>query len=630
MPQTSVVRRLPVGAEVQPDGGVHFRVWAPGRKRLTLVIESDPRRNDSNRAVPLEREDVGYFAVLVESASAGSRYRYRTDDDPNPYPDPASRFQPEGVHGPSQVVDPGTYKWRDDSWQGITLPGQVMYELHIGTFTPQGTWAAAAERLASLVEIGITVVEVMPVADFDGRFGWGYDGVDMFAPTRLYGTPDDFRRFVDHAHSLGLGVILDVVYNHFGPMGNYVGKFTDSYFSTTHGTDWGQAINFDGENCLGVREFFVANASYWVDEFHIDGLRLDAVQAIRDDSPEHILAAIARQVRSSARGRGTIVVAENEFQESRLVESPEVGGYGLDAAWNDDFHHAARVAMTGHNEYYYGDYQGTPQELISSITRGYLYQGQWNVRQQKFRGTPAWQLPAASFVVFTQNHDQVANSAHGLPAHALTSPGRSRAMTALLLLAPGTPLLFQGQEFASSKPFLFFADFEVSLAELVRKGRHEFLRQFRSLAGAQSHPELPDPCNLTTFDRCKLDWSQRETHVEAVALHKDLLAMRRKDPVFAGQRADRVHGAVLAAEAFLLRWLDDDGDDRLLLVNLGRDLAFRPPAEPLLAPPSGRDWQLLWSSENTKYGGSGTAQLDIRDWYLPGHAAVLLRAVSMP
>jgi maltooligosyltrehalose trehalohydrolase len=595
-----------------------------------VVVDSPTgKETGAGLAIAMKTERDGYFSGLVAEAAAGSRYRFRLDDEPSLYPDPTSRFQPEGVHGPSEVIDPSAYAWHDTAWQGVSIAGQVIYELHIGTFTHEGTWLAAAKQLPHLVEIGVTVVEVMPVAEFHGRFGWGYDGVDLFAPTRLYGTPDDFRAFVDEAHALGLGVILDVVYNHFGPIGNYVSQFSDYYFSKQHHTPWGEALNFDGPNSAPVREFFVANAGYWIDEFHLDGLRLDAVQAIIDDSADHIIAAVTRSVRRAAAGRATIVVAENEHQEAWLAESTESGGYGLDGMWNDDFHHAARVAMTGHNEYYYNDYHGTPQELISAVTRGFLYQGQWNLRQQKFRGSPSLALPGQCFVNFLQNHDQVANSAHGLPAHALTSPGRVRAMTAVLLLAPSTPMLFQGQEFGCSAPFLYFADFEVEMAELVRTGREEGLRHFRSLSGGDAKDILADPCDVATFERCKLDWHQRDTNQRTLALHRDLLALRRDDPAFSSQRADRMAGAVLAGEAFLLRYFGGDGDDRLLLVNMGRDLDFRPPAEPLLAAPKGKSWQLLWSSENPQYGGSGIAPLDTKDWCLPGHATFVLRAVAV-
>jgi len=466
----------------------------------------------------------------------------------------------------------------------------------------------------------------MPVSEFPGEFGWGYDGVDFFAPTRLYGSPDDFRRFVDAAHGHGLGVLLDVVYNHFGPVGNYLGQFSADYLSQKHHTDWGNALNYDGENSGPVREFVISNAGYWIDEFHLDGLRLDAVHAIVDDSDDSVLAALTRRVREVAGRRKTLVFAENEFQDCRLIRPPAAGGFGLDGAWNDDFHHSARVAMTGHAEHYYVDYQGTPQELLSAVTWGYLYQGQWNTRQKRRRGTPAFGIDGARFVTFLQNHDQVGNSPLGKRAHELTSPGRHRALTALWLLAPGTPLFFQGQEFSASAPFLFFANHDEELSALIREGRHNEQRNFRRLTGHDSGEMLADPAARTTFECCRLDWRDRECNTQALALHRDLLKLRRADSVFAAQRADQIHGAVLGAEAFLLRWLDPAGDDRLLLVNLGRDMVYHPPSEPLLAPPAGREWQIHWSSEDPRYGGLGTAPLDPFLWYIPGQAALVLRA----
>jgi maltooligosyltrehalose trehalohydrolase len=625
-PPANVVRRLPIGAELQPKGGIHFRVWAPRRQRVEVVL-SDRRGSTGDgpqSSIALERDRGGYFAGFVAEAQAGDRYGFRLDDDAKLYPDPASRFQPDGPHGLSMIVDPASYKWHDRNWPGPSRKGQVIYELHVGTFTPKGTFAAAIDKLPHLAEIGVTLVEVMPIAEFDGRFGWGYDGVDLFAPTRLYGMPDDFRRFVDDAHRLKIGVILDVVYNHFGPTGNYLAQFSTEYTAKRHRTDWGEAINFDAEHCGPVCEFFIANAGYWIDEFHVDGLRIDAVHAIVDDSPDHILAAITRRVREAAGTRRTLVIAENEHQEPQLLRPVEQGGYGLDAAWNDDFHHAARVAMTGHAEYYYSDYQGTPQELISAVKWGYLYQGQWNARQQRRRGGPSFGLDAEQFVIFLQNHDQVGNSAQGRRGHELTSPGRYRALTALMLLSPGTPMLFQGQEFAATAPFLFFADHHVDLGKLVREGRQEALRQFRSLSGPDVEEFFADPCDPQTFERSKLDWSQREQHTEALAIHRDLLRLRREDSVFAAQRADRLFGAVLGAEAFVLRFFGESGDDRLLVVNLGRDLDYTPAAEPLIVSPENSMWRIAWSSEDPRYGGSGTGVFDPQHLYLPGHAALVM------
>jgi maltooligosyltrehalose trehalohydrolase len=615
-------RRLPVGAEIMEGSGVHFRVWAPNARRVEVVLDMKP-----DAPVALTAEADGYFSAVVADVGAGTRYSFRLDRDGTVLPDPASRFQPDGPHGVSEVVDSSEFRWTDDQWRGVAPAGQVIYELHLGTFTREGTWQAAMRELPELAATGITVLELMPIAEFPGRFGWGYDGVDLFAPTRLYGMPDDARRFIDRAHALGLAVILDVVYNHIGPDGNYLRRFSADYFTDRYANEWGEAINFDGDRAGPVREFFIANAGYWIDEFHFDGLRLDATQQIFDASPEHILTAVARRVREAARGRRTFIVAENEPQHTRLVRAPEEGGYGLDALWNDDFHHAARVAVTGRSEAYYSDYAGTPQELISAVKRGYLYQGQRYAWQRQRRGTPAFDVDPARFVVFVENHDQIANSARGERLHALTSPGRYRAITALMLLAPGTPMLFQGQEFAASSPFLYFADHTPELARLVQEGRSDFLRQFPSIATPEMRACLAPPGDRSTFERCRLDFGERERHAEAYALHRDLLALRREDAAFRAQRRGGVDGAVLAEDAFVLRFFADDAaDDRLLVVNLGRDVPMATVAEPLLAPPEQHRWEVRWASEHPRYGGCGIPALaGDESWRLAGHTAVVLR-----
>lgn len=622
-------RQLPIGAEVLAAGGVHFRVWAPRRKAVSVVLEGNSRsrgRNSGTAAYSLEPNDNGYFSGLVAEAHAGSLYRLRLDDgDTLLLPDPASRFQPQGPEGPSQVIDPASFEWSDGDWPGLKLPGQVIYEMHIGTFTREGTWRAAAKQLEALAQTGITVLEVMPVAEFAGEFGWGYDGVDWYAPTRLYGTPDDFRYFVDRAHALGLGVILDVVYNHLGPVGNFLREFSIDYFTDRYETDWGEAFNLDGDGSGPVREIIVSNAVYWIREFHLDGLRLDATQSIIDRSPKHILAVLAKAARNAAGKRSILILAENEPQLAALARPSTEKGFGLDALWNDDFHHSAMVALTGRNEAYYSNHRGAPQEFISAAKWGYLYQGQYYNWQRQRRGTPTFGLPPAAFVNYIQNHDQVANSARGLRAHQLTSPGRYRAMTALLLLVPGTPMLFQGQEFGASTPFCYFADHPEPLASAVREGRKDFLRQFISLDGTDMEGRVPDPVDVRTFQRCKLDHGERERHAEATALHRDLLALRRRDAVFRAQRADWMDGAVLGPEAFALRFLGGRDGDRLLLVNLGRDLVFDPAPEPLLAPPEDSRWEILWSSEWASYGGRGAYVPDTEEgWRIPGHAAVVL------
>lgn len=618
-------RRLPVGAEITSTG-VHFRVWAPRSSTVEVI--------DASGAIPpvtLQSEEAGYFAGTVLGASPGFRYRYRLDRD-QAYPDPVSRYQPEGPHGPSEVIDPLSFPWTDSDWPGRSIKGQVVYELHIGTFTPEGTYASATRELPALADLGVTVIEMMPIADFPGRFGWGYDGVNLFAPTRLYGPPDDLRRFIDRAHQLGIAVILDVVYNHLGPDGNYLACFAKDYFTDRYKTEWGEPLNFDGEQCRPVREFFLSNAAYWINEFHFDGLRLDATQAIFDASEPHIIAEIGEVVRSAARGRETIIIAENESQHSELARPIDRSGYGLDGLWNDDFHHSAHVALTGRSEAYYSDYLGTAQELLSAVKYGYLYQGQWYSWQKHRRGRPGLDLPAPAFVNFLENHDQVANSARGLRIHALTSPGRFRAMTALFLLAPGTPMLFMGQEFAASAPFNYFADHNPELASLVANGRTEFLKQFATMKDPRMAEIVPPPHELETFNRCKLDLSEREKNAHVLRLTRDLLRLRREEPTLARQDRRLMDGATLSQHALVIRFFDEANDDRLFIVNLGRDLKLDTSPEPLLAPPWGCRWEILFSTEDPAYHGSGTdsPEAEDRGWRIPGESALVLRPVSSP
>ena len=558
-------RRYPIGAELV-DGGVHFRVWAPSRDALAVVIDG--------REIPLAR-DGEYFEGFVDGARAGTLYRF------GELPDPASRFQPEGPHGPSMVIDP-RYAWRHEA---VEIRDPIVYEMHIGTFTAEGTFRAAIEKLPLLRDVGVTVLEVMPVSEFPGRFGWGYDGVDLWAPTRLYGRPDDFRAFVDAAHGLGLSVILDFVYNHFGPDGCYLGQFAKSYFTTKYENEWGEAINYDGPGSAGVRELVSENAAYWIDEFRLDGLRLDATQSIIDNSGDHVIALIARRAREAARGRSIWIVAENEPQDVRLIEE-----YGVDALWNDDWHHAAMVALTGRREAYYTDYLGTANEFVAMAKSNFLYQGQWYSWQQHHRGTPSGGIAPRRFVCYLQNHDQVANSARGERIHRIARAGDVRALTALLLLGPQTPLLFQGQELGASSPFLYFADHKPELAEAVAKGRREFLTQFPSIDTAKTAA----PQAIETFLASKLDWSQRDE--DAVAFHRELLSMRREERL--------IDAAVIRDALFVLRF-----ESRLLLVNLGEVIELDPVDEPLLAG----DWTPVWSS-----GEAMTAL-----WKIPGHAAIV-------
>lgn len=622
-----IARRYPIGAEVIGKGETHFRVWAPKLREVELIVD-DSGTGSPRKFEQLEREEGGYFSGIAE-IGGGALYGFRLDDDEKIYPDPASRYQPRGPHELSAVVDPSLFQWTDLDWRGRELKGQIVYEMHIGTFTPEGTWQSAARELAELARIGITVVEMMPVADFPGKYGWGYDGVDLFAPAHQYGAPDDLRAFVNHAHSLGLSVILDVVYNHFGPEGNYLRCFSDDYFTKKYENDWGDSINFDGENSSPVREFFVTNARYWTEEFHFDGFRFDATQDINDASQEHILCSIGKAARESAGAKSLILVAENEPQDTKLVGPCEKAGYGLDGLWNDDFHHSAVVGLTGRREAYYIDYRGTPQEFISAAKYGYLFQGQPYVWQDAPRGRAAFGIPPQIFVCFIENHDQVANTYAGERLRFETSPGLYRAMTALLLLGPWTPMLFQGQEFGSTHPFTYFSDLgDDKLRDAIRQGRFGFLSQFPSIAQEETQKLLPDPFDPDVFARCRLDFSERKKNREFYDLHIDLLELRQRDSRFSMQIPGGVDGAVLGHDSFVLRFFGANNDDRLLVVNFGRQHHLQPAPEPLLAPLVGFEWEPVWSSELRKYGGPGKLTVVTQEnWFLPAEATVALKLV---
>ncbi|HEY2143744.1 MAG TPA: malto-oligosyltrehalose trehalohydrolase [Candidatus Udaeobacter sp.] len=624
---STVKRCYPIGAEAIGENRTHFRVWAPKARELDVVVEYGP--NSQRTFHPLSPEQGGYFSGALD-VGVDTRYWFRVNRGEKFYPDPASRFQPKGPHGPSWIIDPGRFQWTDSQWPGPAaagLEGQIIYEMHIGTFTKEGTWRAATEQLAALARIGITVVEMMPIGDFPGKFGWGYDGVNPFAPSHLYGTPDDLREFIDRAHSLGMAVILDVVYNHFGPDGNYLGIFSDDYLIREKENEWGNAINFDGPNSGPVREFFITNGRYWIEEFHFDGFRFDATHAIRDRSAEYIIGAVGRAAREAGGARSIILVAENDLQEAKMARPSREGGDDLDGMWNDDFQHSAVVALTGRNEAYFADYRGTPQEFISAVKYGFLYQGQARSWRKALRGTPTFGSSPEVFVCFLENHDQIANTGPGQRLRFQTSPGRYRAMTALLLLGPWTPLLFQGQEFGASSPFLFFADIgDASVRDAIRKGRVEWLAPFLSLTEDQARRTLPAPDDPEVFARCKLDFSERENNRELYDLHIDLLKLRREDSRLRQQSSGGIDGAVLGRASFVLRYFSANNDDRLLLVNFGESHVLHPTSEPLLAPPEGGRWKTLWTSESPRYGGAGSIAVATQEqWILPAESAVALR-----
>ena len=642
---------LPCGAEITGDR-VHFRVWAPHAAAVHVLLEEPASRGGDSSAgsqsigsppirppsaaptgagpkrIPLARQADGYFAGAAD-AGAGTFYRYQLDEE-TPVPDPWSRFQPYGPHGPSMIVDPRAYVWHDQGWTGLRIENQVIYECHIGAFTREGTFDAAARQLEFLAGLGVTCIELMPIAEFAGAFNWGYDGVSLFAPHHGYGDPEALKRFVDAAHGTGLGVLLDVVYNHLGADGNYLGRFSPDYFTDRYSNEWGAAINFDGPSSTPVRELFVENAAYWIREFHLDGLRLDATQSIFDSSHPHVITQISARARGAAAPRQIVLIAENEPQRTEQLFPLAQGGFELDAMWNDDFHHSARVAATGQRHGYFRDYRGTAQELLSTVKYGFLFQGQYYQWQRKRRGTPALDRPAHAFICALQNHDQVANTFTGQRLHERTSPGRLRALTALLLLGPWTPMLFMGQEFAASSPFTFFADQSGDLAIAIREGRKKFLRQFSHYATPAAQRCLPDPTSPATFERCKLDFGERDSHAGVLALHRDLLSIRRHDEVISRRHElAKIDGAVLSRRALVLRWFDSDAGDRLLLLNLGDDLELAVAPEPLLAPPRERQWQQVWSSDECAYSGPGAVDVTASPvWSLAAESAVLLRAVD--
>jgi maltooligosyltrehalose trehalohydrolase len=609
-------RYLPVGAELT-GSGVSFRVWAPYKKRVEVQIS-----DQSGKAVnyQLLSEANGYWSANVPEAVEGMLYQYRVDNSEMLLPDPASRFQPYGPHGPSQIVNPYSFGWTDSEWRGLELRGQVIYEMHIGTYTPEGSWEAATQQLPVLYDLGITVLEIMPVADFPGDFGWGYDGVNLFAPTRLYGRPDDFRRFVDMAHSLGMAVILDVVYNHFGPDGNYLSQFSSSYMSRTTDTEWGQAVNYCGDGSDGVREFVTSNAAYWIREYHLDGFRLDATQSIYDRSSDHILSEVTSRARKEAAERRIIVIAEDWEQDVTHIRPRERNGYGMDGMWNDDFHHTAVVSLTGKRDGYYVNYNGTAQEFISAMKWGFLYQGQLYRTHNKGRGTPTFGIEPEAFITFLHNHDQIANMGTGERLYKQTCMEKLRALIGLMLLGPGTPMLFQGEEFCASSPFPFFADHKGGLAENVERGRNEHLSQFKDL----DLKTVPPVCDSATFLKSKLKLSERETNREVYRLYKDLIRLRKSDPVISLQSYGGLDGAVVGKESFVIRFFGNNRDDRLLIVNLSSEFDLSEIAEPLLAAYT--NWELIWSSYDKEYGGRGRPDTNLRNQFrIPSDSALLFR-----
>ena len=507
-----------LGATVQ-DNATEFAVWAPKAQRVTVRLL---RRNNGSEDLAMEPRTSGEFH-LTAKAHAGDRYFYLLDDDPVQVPDPVSRLLPEGVHGLTEIVDPNAFRWTDQNWRGVPFRDYIIYELHIGTLTPEGTFDSAIEKLDYLRTLGISVIEIMPVAAFPGKRNWGYDDVSIYAVQESYGGPDGLKRFVDAAHAKGLAVVLDVVYNHLGNEGNYLGKF-GPYFTHKHTTPWGDAINFDDRECRHVREYFMENALYWIREYHIDGLRMDAVHAIKDDSPTHILAELRDRVQKFAAeaGREVTLVAESDENSPRYARPRGQSGYGLNGIWSDDFHHAAHALFTGEREGYYQDF-GNPEQLVKAINAGFVFQGQPFKFWGKPRGEEPADMPIEAHVICIQNHDQVGNRAFGERLTSLVPRGVRKLLAALLLLAPETPLLWMGQEYDEANPFQFFTDFgDPGLQKAVSEGRRN---EFKDFSGFGS--QVPDPQDPATFKRSSLNWQHTPEQQEMLDWYRQLLRLRR-------------------------------------------------------------------------------------------------------
>jgi malto-oligosyltrehalose trehalohydrolase len=572
------IHSMPFGAALVPDG-VLFRLWAPAAGRVEVGVG---RTVDDPVWHEMRRDPDGWFERAVDGVRTGARYAFRIDGE-REVPDPASRYNPDDVHRASAVVDPLAYEWRDGEWRGRPWDDVVVYELHVGAFTSEGTFDGVAARLDYLTDLGVTAIELMPVADFPGRRNWGYDGVLPFAPDSTYGTPDSLKALIDAAHARGLMVLLDVVYNHFGPEGNYLHLYAPDFFTDRHRTPWGAAINFDGEKSRVVRDFFLHNALYWLEEFHFDGLRLDAVHAIADDSAPDILDELAASVRDGiGRERAIHLVLENDRNEARRLTRDAKGSpQRYTAQWNDDLHHALHAIVTGESQGYYGDYAAAPlNHLGRCLAEGFAYQGETSPwRFGRPRGEPSAALPPAAFVSFLQNHDQVGNRAMGERIHALAPDERVRAALAIVLLAPSPPLLFMGEEFAAATPFLFFCDFEPRLAAAVTEGRREEFRSFAAFADAAAAEQIPDPAAPTTFMRSKLDWRSlgRSPHAEWRALYRSLLDLRHRVivPLLPKIAPLRRTWRESGDSALAVTWPLDDGRVLGLDANLGdRDVSI--------------------------------------------------------
>jgi maltooligosyltrehalose trehalohydrolase len=592
-----------LGAVLTP-AGTTFRVWAPRPREVELVLHLA----GGDRLVPMER-DGEYRVATVPDAGAGMRYRYCLDGE-GPFPDPCSRSQPEGVHGPSEVVNPAAFAWTDAAWIAPEFADVAIYECHIGTLTPGGTFDAAIGQLPRIRDLGVTAIEICPVSSFPGRWNWGYDGVMPYAPAAPYGGPEGLRRLVDAAHAAGLAVIMDVVYNHFGPDGNYTGLYSEHYLTSKHKNPWGDSVNYDDVGSAEVRRYVIENLLHFVHEHHIDGFRFDASFAMIDESERHVLAEIAETLEARKRGKArAYLTAETDEHDVRYFLPTSEGGYGFDAAWADDFHHGVRTIMQPERQGYLAEYAGTTAELARGIAQGFLFE----------KGTPARDAPWPSFIYCIQNHDQIGNRAFGQRLNVTAAHADFLAASLLLLLLPQTPLLFQGQEFLASTPFLYFTDHHDELGKLVTEGRRREFAGFAQFSDPAVRERIPDPQSPDTFRRSVLNLDEAAYGIGLITqdLYRDALKLRATDPALVAARRDRPTIETAAAGKALALWFTAGGETRALVVNFGDDTALEVPGAAGLAP--------LLHTGQSHYGGNGQVlSIDGTRITIPGHSAALL------
>ncbi len=584
--------RCAQGAELLGHGGVRYRTWCKHERAAVVLFDCEEK---PCRTVALAAEGDGYFSAVDAQGAAGDLYRYQFAGDKS-WPDPASRWQPAGVHGPSMVIDPRAFAWGDRDWQAPPYAQLIIYELHLGTFSDEGTFRGAIARLDRLAELGVNAIELMPIADFPGDRNWGYDGVSLYAPARAYGHPDDLRALVDAAHARGLAVVLDVVYNHLGPDGNYFGVYHDAYFSARHKTPWGDGLHFEEE---AVRDFFADNAGYWMREFHIDGFRLDATHAIQDLSERHILAEITDRIHAA----GGFVIAEDERNEPRLLHATDHdGGLGFDGVWSDDFHHSVRVQLTNDREGYYENFAGSAEELTETLRHGWLFRGQRKCANGETRGGESRTFAPEHFVYCISNHDQVGNRAFGKRLGHFIDADAYRAVSALLCLVPYQPMLFMGQEWNASTPFQFFTDHNPELGQLVTEGRRREFRHFAAFRNPEARRNIPDPQSGDTFQNSKLRWeeTQKPEHAGVLQLYREFLHLRKTHPAFRDRSRDNWRVEQIENGIILLVFGENNGAACCVAV----DLKGGNPAPDFRALSGGAEnWKPLLSSNETRFGG---------------------------